>query len=65
MNESKPNPELEVYATAVHGMVMAGNFLGLMFNLKRRNWRWVMVHAAGLAAHAVATRGHAKNLNKK
>ena len=52
--------ELEIYAAFVHGAVALGNLIGLFHNLKRRQWRWVAIHAAGFAAHVIATHGHVK-----
>jgi hypothetical protein len=56
------NKELEVLAAAVHGGIMGGNLLGILWNLRRGNWTWVGIHTAGVIAHAVAVRQHAKNV---
>lgn len=53
--------ELEVFAAAVHGAVMLGNAIGLLYNLRRRNWKWVAIHGLGIYFHAKATRDHARS----
>jgi hypothetical protein len=61
---SDPDPfsELEVLASFVHGAVTLGNALGFLYNLKRRQWRWCAIHAAGVALHVRATLQHAKEV---
>lgn len=52
--------ELEGYACFVHGAVALGNGLGLLFNLRRGNYRWAAIHAVGILLHVRATIEHAK-----
>jgi len=53
--------DLEILATFVHGVVTFGNVLGAVYNLRRRNWRWLAVHVTGAALHTVAAIGHARD----
>jgi hypothetical protein len=55
---------LEILAVFVHGAVSFGNALGLFFNLKNRNWKWAAIHAGGVAAHVIATVGHARDARR-
>lgn len=57
------SPDLEILAAFVHGTVALGNALGLLYNIRRKQWRWCAVHAIGVALHAYATREHAKELS--
>jgi hypothetical protein len=52
--------DLEVLAAAVHGAVALGNALGIVFNIRRRNYLWALIHAAGVTVHVYATLNHAK-----
>lgn len=49
---------LEDMATAVHGAAASLNLLGLVFNLRKRNWFDVAIHLAAGAYHARAAVHH-------
>lgn len=53
--------ELESLAGFVHGSVAFGNVLGVLFNLRRRQWRWCALHVAGVVFHVIAARNHARD----
>ena len=58
------NREMEGYAAFTHGAIAFGNLLGLIWNVRRRNWTWAAIHAAGVAAHVYATCEHVREVRR-
>lgn len=49
---------LEDMATLVHGAAASLNLLGLVFNVRKRNWFDVGMHAVGLVYHTGSALNH-------
>lgn len=50
--------ELELLAIAVHGMLAGLHLLGVLYNVKRRNWKSAWVHACAFTFDAYSVWVH-------
>lgn len=59
------NAELETLAVFVHGGLAAGHLLGLVFNIRRRQWFDSSAHFVALVYDSYAAYKHAQELKEK
>jgi hypothetical protein len=57
---SEVNKEIHVLGAYVHGALTALHTLGLVYNLRRRNWWDVVAHAVGVVYDARSVAHHAR-----
>jgi len=56
--------ELELLAAFVHGALAFGHALGLVYNVRRRQWVDAAAHAAALIYDTRATVKHARDVGE-
>lgn len=62
---NRNSPELEIYATVIHTTGMNVNFMGLIYNARRGNWRDILFHGIGFVYHTTSALHHFKQLKRK
>jgi len=60
----KAEQDLEHLATFVHGVLAGLHALGIVYNIKRRNWIDVAVHSAAMSYDMFATAKHLVALDR-
>lgn len=58
MSNSK---EVEVLSAFVHGALALGHLLGVLYNIRHRNWRTTVFHTAAFTFDLWATGEHYKD----
>jgi len=61
----KSERQLQVLATFVHGVLASFHGLGLIYNLRRKNYKDTAVHFVVLTYDALCTYSHYKTIKKK
>ena len=60
----KAEQDIEYLATFVHGVLAALHALGIVYNIKRRNWFDVAAHSAAMSYDIWATAKHLDALDR-
>ena len=60
----KAEQDIEYLATFVHGVLAGLHALGLVYNIKRRNWVDVAAHSAAMSYDMWATAKHVVALDR-
>ena len=56
--------EVHILASAVHGSLASLHLLGVIYNLRKKNWWDVLAHSLALAYSANAVKNHMKETQK-
>jgi len=56
--------EIHILGIFVHGALSAFHLLGVVYNVRRRNYWDIAIHAAGIAYSARSTLHHAKEAER-
>ena len=64
MKIAKSEQDIEYLATFVHGVLAGLHALGIVYNIKRRNWIDVAAHSAAMSYDMFATAKHLVALDR-